>query len=114
MRLTTCSRGAAPGPAAADAALLRGFAGLHRDHVRVGRPDRQGGTDPGQHVGVLQVAVQQQHLDQRPGASRITVGFAGRGPERLMRRGEDTGARGPATSAVAPGSAPGLRSRISR
>jgi hypothetical protein len=40
------------------------------------------------------VAVQQQHLDERPGACRITVGFAGGRPKRVMDGGEHLGRAG--------------------
>ena len=42
----------------------------------------------GEHVGTVEMAVQQQHLDQRPGARRVAVSLAGGGPERLVLGGE--------------------------
>ena len=68
-----------------DAALLGGIAGLDRNDVRAHRPNRQGGADAGEHVGVLEVAMQRQHLDQRPGAGTIAETLACGGPERVMR-----------------------------
>ena len=42
----------------------------------------------------VEVAVQQQHLHQRAGATGVTVGFAGRGPKRVVLGGERLGGAG--------------------
>ena len=74
--------------------LLLVFAGLHGDDVGTDRADGQRCGDPGDDVGVTVVAVQQQHLDQGPGAATVAVGVAGGGPERLMGAGEQPGGAG--------------------
>ena len=38
--------------------------------------------------------MQQQHLDERAGATGVTVGFAGRGPKRVVLGGERLGGAG--------------------
>ncbi len=86
-------RSAPSGPVAAPRAF-GGLAGFEGDHVGAGGPDRQRGADPGEHVGAVEVAVQQQHLDQRPGAAGVTVGFAGGGPKRVVLGGERLGGAG--------------------
>lgn len=70
------------------AAPFGGLACFQRHHVGVGGPDRQRRGDAGQHIDSIQMAMQQQHLDERPGACTITVGFAGGNPKRLMLGGE--------------------------
>ena len=93
--------------------VFGGFAGFQGDDIGIDRTHRQGGGDPRAHIGVIQAAVQQQHLDQGPGSAGIAVGLAGRGPEPVMGSGEDLG-RPCLGQRGRPGRAPGLRSRISR
>ena len=62
---------ASSGGAPAAAALPGGLAGLDRDHVRARPTRRHRGGDAGDDVGVVEVAVQQQHLDQHPGAGAV-------------------------------------------
>ena len=76
------------------AAAFGGLAGLQRHHIGAGGADRQRRGDAGQHIGTVEMAVQQQHLDQRPGAHGVSVGFAGRGPKRVMLAGEHLRLRG--------------------
>jgi hypothetical protein len=64
------------------------FAGLDRDDVGADRPDRERGGDAGEHVGVPEVAVGQQHLDQHSRAGGVAEGFARGGPERVVGRRE--------------------------
>jgi hypothetical protein len=71
-----------------------GFAGLNCDHVGVARPDRHRGGQAGDDVGVSEEAVQQQRLDQQPGASAITGVLAGERPECVVRGGEGAGGAG--------------------
>lgn len=95
------------------AAPFGGLAGFQGHHVGAGGADRQRRADAGQHVGALKVAVQQQHLHQRAGSSRVAVGFPGGGPKASWVAVNALAARAWA-NAVAPGKAPGLRCRISR
>ena len=44
---------------------------LQGDHVRAGRPDRQRSGDTGKNIGVVEMAVQKQHLDKRPRSIRV-------------------------------------------
>ena len=68
---------------------------------------------PGDHLRGGHPPVQQQHLDQRLRPGGVAVPGPGRGPERLVALVNAPAARACA-SAAAPGSAPGLRTRISR
>lgn len=70
------------------AADLGDFAGLQRDDIMGEGAHRQGGPDAGEHVGVLQMAVQQQDLDQGLGALDVAQGRLRRGPECLVGGGE--------------------------
>jgi hypothetical protein len=54
----------------------------------------QGDGDPGDHVRSRQPPVQQQNVDQRPGARRVAVGFDRGGPERLVGHREHAGLAG--------------------
>ena len=65
-----------------------GLAGFESDQLRAGRPGRQRGAHACQHRGGRPVAVQQENLDQRPGALGSPVGGHRRVPERLMGGGE--------------------------
>ena len=64
------------------------LAGLDRDHVRRAAARCQRGLHPGDHLRGGHPPVQQQHLDQRPGARPVAVPGPGGGPERLMHAGE--------------------------
>ena len=75
-------------PAGSVVVGLGGLAGLQRDRVRGQRPGPQRGGQPGDDVLVGHVPVQQQHLDQGPGAGRVAVGLAGRRPPGVVDRGE--------------------------
>ena len=70
-----------------------GLARLQRDRVRGQRAGPQRRGQARDHVLVGEVAVQQQDLDQCPGAVRVAVDLAGRGPPGVVDRGEP--ARGP-------------------
>ncbi|MEQ4209666.1 hypothetical protein [Actinopolymorpha sp. B9G3] len=78
-------------PQVGGSALLDGFAALDRNHVGADRPNRQRSGQAGGHVDVGEVTVQQQHLDQRPGAGSITESSAGRGPKSVVGGGEHPG-----------------------
>jgi len=67
-----------------------GFAGFKGNSICGQRPSAEGGTDPGKDLLAGHVSVQQQDLDQGPGAFSVTMGLAGRSPPRLMGRGERT------------------------
>lgn len=125
VRLTTrgrCGGGSAALGGLAGVAVVLGNAAdfdgdFDGDDVGVGRPNG-GGAQRGQDVVTVpdsvQVAVQQQDLDQGAGATGITVRGAGRGPERLVLDREPPRDARACLSAVAPGRAPGLRARTSR
>jgi hypothetical protein len=55
----------------AAAAGLGDLAGFDRHHVGGVRADRQGCADPGDHVGVVHVPVQQQHPGQHAGRGEL-------------------------------------------
>jgi hypothetical protein len=73
---------------------LGGPAGFDRDHVWADRADGQRRRHPGVHVAWAEVAVQQQHLDQRPRAVPVAECLAGSSPECLVRRGDSPGRAG--------------------
>ncbi len=65
------------------------LAGFDRDDVGGRSTDTDDEAERGNDIRVWEVAVQQQHLDQRLSTTEVAMGFAGAGPERLMRGGED-------------------------
>jgi hypothetical protein len=58
------------------------------DHIGAGGPDVDRGGQTGEDIVVTYVPVQQQYVDQFPGARGITMRLAGGAPERLMRARE--------------------------
>jgi hypothetical protein len=74
--------------------FLGGLAGLDGDSVGGEGTCLQGGGDAGDDVLVRHRAVQQQDLDERPGAFGVTMGFADRRPPGVMDRGEFSGRPG--------------------
>lgn len=68
--------------------------GFQRDRVRGQRSCLKGGRQAGDDVLVVHVPVQQQDLDQRPGADGVAVGLAGGGPPGVVHGGELSGRAG--------------------
>ena len=93
--------------------LVLVFAGLDGDDVGAHGPDAQRGGDASDDVTVVVVTVQQQDFHQRPGSAAVAVGLAGRGQNASCALVNLPAALA-WTSAVAPRSAPGLRTRTSR
>lgn len=91
----------------AGATTFGGPARFQRHHIGTGGAHRQCGADTGHHVGSIQMAVQQQYLDQCAGACRVTVGLAGGGPPRVVLGGEHFGRAG-LNERGGPGQRPGF------
>ena len=69
--------------------------GFYGHYGRGGRTGRQGRLHPGYHGVGGHGAVQQEHLDERPGAFGVALVSAGLGPKPLVDLGELTGGPGP-------------------
>ena len=78
------------------AAAFGGLTGFQRHHIGSGGLNRQRRDDAGQHIGAVQVAVQHQHLHERPRTRGVPVGWlSARGcPKRVMLGGEHLGRAG--------------------
>ena len=66
-------------------------AGLDRDDIGGDRADQDRGSDSSENVGGPHAPMQQQHFDELTGAGGVAVDFPCLLPERLVRRGEDSG-----------------------
>jgi hypothetical protein len=77
------------------------------------RAGPQRGCQPRDDMLAVHVAVQQQHLHQRPGAGGVAMGLAGGGPPSVMDWRELPGGAG-LLQRGRPGQRPGLRTSASR